>query len=102
MVNVEKSGLRYNSVSSSFANPFKEARSIVQRSSIAFSRQLTGTATFFKVPNISVNCRRINSTPSSSTICRISVFLYCHGVLRMEKLPVFCVMYAQRMAANTN
>ena len=36
-----KSGLRYNSVSSSFANPFKEARSIVQRSSIAFSRQLT-------------------------------------------------------------
>lgn len=27
---------------------------------------------------------------------------YCHGVLRMEKLPVFCVMYAQRMAANTN
>ena len=23
-------------------------------------------------------------------------------VLRMEKLPVFCVMYAQRMAANTN
>ena len=31
---------------------------------------------FFKVPNISVNCRRINSTSSSSTILKISCFVY--------------------------
>ena len=43
--------------------------------------------------------KRRQSCISSRIFLRLP---YCHGVLRMEKLPVFCAMYAQRMAANTN
>ena len=73
--NVFKSGYRYISESSSFANPSIEEPSNTHRLSSAFSSWFVVIAIFFIIPYISVNWSRIKPTSSSSTSLYMSLFV---------------------------
>ena len=76
IIKVSRSGCRYISDSSILTKPSIDEPSNMHLLSSAFSSWLAVIATFFNVPKISVNCKRINSISSSSTMRIISFLVY--------------------------
>ena len=86
IINVSRSGYRYISDSSILTNPSIDDPSNIHLLSNAFSSCPAVIATFFNVPNISVNCSLINSISSSSTILIMSCFVYLLILILLHKI----------------